>query len=261
VEPGQSDSFLVRMLKKAPHIAGCFITGTDTGVGKTVVAAALARRFRQTGLEVGVMKPVETGCSAAVEATSDTARLRWASGTPDALEMVSPYRLPAPLAPCAAADLAGVAIEIDRIVAAFRSLSGRHSFLIVEGVGGALVPLTDTTNVRDLMVTLGLPALIVGRVALGGINHALLTLEALRQCQIEILGLVLNQSTSLPASTSACLQMESTADVLRQQSGVRVFGALRFDPNLAGEWEARVSKLVDDPTVRELAEHLAARAS
>ncbi|HJU03874.1 MAG TPA: dethiobiotin synthase [Nitrospiraceae bacterium] len=247
------------MLKNSPRIAGCFITGTDTGVGKTVVAAALARRLKQAGLDVGVMKPVETGWTASDVSTSDTVRLRWASGAPDPLEMICPYRFPDPVAPWAAAGLTGVAIERDHIMAAFRTLSSRHSFLIIEGVGGTLVPLTDTLDVRDLMVTLGLPVLAVGRAALGGINHALLTLEALRQRQIEILGLVLNHLTSLPREATARLQLDSTVDVLRQRSGVRVFGPLRFDPNLAGEWETGVSKLADDLTVHDLAEHLAAR--
>ena len=123
-----------------------------------------------------------------------------------------------------------------------------------------LVPLTADMDVRDMIVKLGLPTLVVGRAALGGINHALLTLEALRQRRIDILGLVLNQSAPLPASAFDRLSMESTLDVLRERSGVRVFGPLRFEPNLTGEWEAGVSKLADDLTVRELAAYLAGYA-
>ena len=93
---------------------GYFITGTDTGVGKTVVAAALARCLKQAGLNIGVMKPIETGCAAVTVSSSDAARLCIATGTLNSLEAVNPYRFPTPLAPYAAAKMAGVAIDLDR---------------------------------------------------------------------------------------------------------------------------------------------------
>lgn len=241
--------------------AGCFITGTDTGVGKTVVAAALARCLTQRGINVGVMKPVETGCVSEHGCLSDAARLCTAAGALDSIDTVSPYRLTAPLAPLAAARLSGVTIDLDRIRAAFKRLSSAHTFVVVEGVGGVLVPITDDLDLRDVIVGLGLPAVVVGRAALGGINHALLTIEALQRRQIEIVGVVLNQPAGGPVSTSDRLQVESTVQVLRERGGVRVFGPLLFESELNQALDIGSASLVKHPAIQELAEALAPRAS
>ncbi|MGH7230571.1 MAG: dethiobiotin synthase [Nitrospiraceae bacterium] len=238
---------------------GCFITGTDTGVGKTVVAAALAHCLKLGGINVGVMKPIETGCATDYPSTSDAARLCTAAGASDPIDIVSPYRFSAPLAPYAAARLAGVTIEIDRIAAAFNRLSVDHSIVVVEGAGGVLVPITSSMDMRDLIAQLGLPALVIGRAGLGGINHALLTLDALRQRRIDIVGLVLNEAGRSPASASDRLQIESTFQLLRERSGVRVFGPLGFEPELEVAWDSVVRTLVNDPIVQELAGGFAVR--
>ena len=241
--------------------AGCFITGTDTGVGKTVVAAALARCLTQRGINVGVMKPVETGCVSEHGCLSDAARLRTAAGASDSIEMVSPYRLTAPLAPLAAARLSGVTIELDRIRMAFKRLSSAHDFVVVEGVGGVLVPITDDLDLREVIVALDLPAVVVGRAALGGINHALLTIEALQRRRIEIVGVVLNQPAAGSVSTSDRLQVESTVQVLRERGGVRVFGPLLFASELNHALDMGLASLVKHPAIQELAQVLAPRAS
>jgi dethiobiotin synthetase len=240
---------------------GCFITGTDTGVGKTVVAAALARCLTQRGINVGVMKPVETGCISEHGCFSDAALLKTAAGASDSIEMVSPYRLTAPLAPLAAARLSGVTIELDRIRMAFKRLSSAHDFVVVEGVGGVLVPITDDLDLREVIVALDLPAVVVGRAALGGINHALLTIEALQRRRIEIVGVVLNQPAAGSVSTSDRLQVESTVQVLRERSGVRVFGPLLFASELNHALDMGMASLVKHPAIQELAQVLAPRAS
>lgn len=240
--------------------AGCFITGTDTGVGKTVVATALARCLTQRGINVGVMKPVETGCVSEDGCLSDAIRLRTAAGASDSLELVSPYRFTAPLAPLVAARLSGVTIQLDRIGAAFKRLSSDHDFVVVEGVGGVLVPITGDIDLRDMIRALDLPAVVVGRAALGGINHALLTIEALQRRQIEIVGVVLNQPAG-SVSTSDLLQAESTVQLLRERGGVRVFGPLPFESELNQAWDMGLVSLVIHPAIQELGEALAPRAS
>src|SRR5437899_2328193 len=145
---------------------GCFVTGTDTGVGKTVVAAALAICLRQRGLNVGVMKPVETGVGERGSTLSDAEYLRAAGGAVDPVDAIGPYRLAAPLAPLAAARQAGTVIEMDRILTAYERLAAGHTLMVVEGIGGVLVPIGHHFNVRDLIARLGLPTVVVGRATL-----------------------------------------------------------------------------------------------
>jgi dethiobiotin synthetase len=231
---------------------GCFITGTDTGIGKTVVTGALALCLKQRGLNVAVMKPIETGCSNEREPDSDAERLRTVIAATTSIDLISPYRFALPLAPLAAARAAGVTIEIDRIAAACRNLTENNDFVLVEGIGGLMVPLSEKMDVRNLIAFLHLPALVVGRAALGGVNHALLTLEALGQRAIPTVGIVLNQL----ASARNHEQTQSTVDLIRERSGVPVFGPLPYELTCCLDWTAGVRKMAHDPTIRSLAEWL-----
>jgi dethiobiotin synthetase len=172
---------------------GIFITGTDTGVGKTYVAAGIAAVLRDI-LDVGVMKPVETGCSMRKGnlVPRDALRLIKASTVHDELGLVNPYRFSKPLAPYAAAGLDGKKIRINNIMKAFQVLSRRHDFMIVEGAGGIMVPLTEKDTFLDLARVMRLPVLIVARPGLGTINHTLLTIAALRARRVPIAGIVIN---------------------------------------------------------------------
>lgn len=173
-------------------IRGLFVTGTDTGVGKTTVACRLARALRARGLDVGVMKPVETGCGPEL-VPADALLLREAAGSPDPLEAICPCRYVEPLAPAVAARLAGaVAPDLDQMATLARELAARHEVLLIEGAGGALVPLDERHMVADLIRRLDVPALIVARAGLGTLNHTLLTVEALRSRGNAIAGIVLN---------------------------------------------------------------------
>ncbi|MBM4123661.1 MAG: dethiobiotin synthase [Nitrospira sp.] len=240
----------------AKAIQGCFVTGTDTGVGKTLVIAALAHYLRQQGLDVGVMKPIETGCEPGGSALSDGAdgaRLQVGIGNHDPSHLVTPYRFPDPLAPLAAAERAGMTIQPDRIVTAFKELAARHRCLLVEGVGGVMVPIAEGFDVRDLIARLGLPVLIVGRAALGGVNHALLTVEALQQRGIPVLAILLNRPAGARASTHGRLQEESTAALLRKRHDIPLLGPLRHEPLLEQDWTQGVTRIAADPVIRELA--------
>jgi dethiobiotin synthetase len=171
---------------------GLFITATDTGVGKTEVACALVSGARAAGLDVGAMKPAQSGVVAGV--ASDAERLRQAAGGADPIELVCPYQFEPPLAPGVAARLAGVEISLPRLVEAARALASRHAALVVEGAGGLLVPLTSEETFADLAIALGLPVLVVARAGLGTVNQTALTLEALRARRLQVAGVVLNRT-------------------------------------------------------------------
>lgn len=232
---------------------GCFVTGTDTGVGKTVVTAALAVCLKRRGASVGVMKPVETGRGAGLAGPSDAERLRASVGVDDADQFLNPYRFEAPLAPLAAARQAGSAISVDRILDAYGRLAARYRSVLVEGAGGLLVPLTDHEDMRDLIERLALPTVLVGRSGLGGINQALLTIEALRARKIPLLALVLNRQSPHGTTSDERLQMASTVALLRERSGVSVIGPLPYVASLAGGAYRGVSELAGDPGIEALA--------
>ena len=182
---------------------GVFVTGTDTGVGKTLVAAALARHLQSSGLDVGVMKPVETGVTDPDRPGSDAALLQWAADCSDDPELIAAYRLRAPLAPALAAEEESVRIDLAHIVETVRSMSDRHDFTIVEGAGGLMVPLAGGLLVADLVLQLGLPLLVVCRPGLGTINHTLLTVHAARTMGIPLAGFIINCMPQQPNAAEA----------------------------------------------------------
>ncbi|HTG01786.1 MAG TPA: dethiobiotin synthase [Nitrospirota bacterium] len=175
-----------------------FITGTDTGVGKTYVASGIASAFRRRGFDVGVMKPVETGCPVRAGRLypRDALRLRAASGSRDKLDLVNPYRFMKPLAPSVAAEFEGKEIDIEHILAAYRELLSRHDRLIIESAGGIMVPITGSFTFLDLAEMISAPVFVVARPGLGTINHTMLTLAALRQRSIEVAGIIINFASS-----------------------------------------------------------------
>ncbi|MFQ5464703.1 MAG: dethiobiotin synthase [Thermodesulfobacteriota bacterium] len=171
-----------------------FITGTDTGVGKTFVAGAAARALRSRGLDVGVMKPVETGCAVADVglAPADATGLIKASGSTDPVEAVCPYRFAPALSPHLAARLEGVEIDPDLIKRTLDRLAAAHDVTLVEGAGGLMAPLAPGLTTADLVRALGVQLVIVAADRLGVINHTLLTVECARGRGIEVAGIVLN---------------------------------------------------------------------
>jgi dethiobiotin synthetase len=173
---------------------GLFVTGTDTGIGKTLIAAGLAHALRGLGIDVGVMKPVETGCPTRGGRLQplDALALREAAGSRDALDLINPYRFRDPLAPMVAAERSGRQIDVERLLERFNRLADRHSVILVEGAGGLLVPITETVSFLDLAARLRLPLLIVIGSRLGALNHARLTVEAARAARIPVAGAILN---------------------------------------------------------------------
>ena len=161
---------------------GVFVTGTGTGVGKTVVAAAIARTAAAQGHRVGVFKPAVTGLEEPGEA--DHELLRRASGSEQDDDAIAPYRYGPPLSPHLAAELAGEPIDPQRLRDAANAAAEGADLLVVEGVGGFMVPLTPEYLIRDLAKDLGLPVLVAAAPGLGTINHSLLTLEAVRAANL-----------------------------------------------------------------------------
>ncbi len=205
---------------------GLFVTGTDTGVGKTEVAAALVAGWRARGLDVGAMKPAQSGVEDGLPTDAD--RLREAAGATDPAGLVCPYSLLAPLAPAVAARLEGVEVSFAHVMACAAELARRHAALVVEGAGGLLVPLTGSHTYADLAVTLEMPVLVVARAGLGTVNHTALTCEALRSRGLAIAGVVLNR-TSPRLDPS---EPHNGAEIERL-TGARVLGSLPYEPDAA----------------------------
>jgi len=188
---------------------GVLITGTDTGVGKTLVASGLAALLRDFGYRVGVMKPAETGCAERDGElfAEDAVRLKEASGCDVPLEKICPYQLREPLAPSIAAERAGVKIDIDHLLAVYNEISAKHDMTLVEGAGGLMVPLLPSFTYADLARVLKLPLIVVAANKLGVINHLLLTLEHASCKGLRVLGYVLNQIDG-PLSLAAEINRE-----------------------------------------------------
>ncbi len=169
---------------------GYFVTGTDTGVGKTLVACALLHGFAAAGRTVVGMKPVVAGRERG--RWRDIDALLRASTAPVERDLASPYAFEPAIAPHIAADLVGVPIEIERIAGAYSELARRADVVIVEGVGGWLVPLNEQQTSADLAARLGLPVVLVVGMRLGCLNHALLTRRQIDASGLRCAGWVAN---------------------------------------------------------------------
>jgi dethiobiotin synthetase len=201
-------------------VRGVFVTGTDTGVGKTVVAAAICAACPDP---VAALKPVVTGLDEPPgEWPHDHVLLARAAGGGQTPEEVAPYRFRPPVSPHYAAELAGATIEPARILAAARG----HELLVCEGVGGLMVPITAGYLVRDLAVDLGLPLVIAARTGLGTINHTLLTVEAARAAGLTVAGVVMTPWPSAPEPIE-----RSNRATVERLGGAPVHGLPPTDPD------------------------------
>ncbi|HEY4036298.1 MAG TPA: dethiobiotin synthase [Ktedonobacteraceae bacterium] len=210
---------------------GYFITGTDTGVGKTVVTALLASLLCRQGLRVGVMKPVETGCPREGDhfAPQDSLFLRQISGCTAPQDLVTPYIFAEPLAPAIAAERAGITIEMKHIRRCYEQLLAEHDIVLVEGAGGLLVPLTAQLSMHDIAVELDLPVLIVACNRLGAINHTALTVTVARE-RSHVLGIVLNH---IQAPDDDDLARQTNVDALRRWAKAPLLSQVPYIPTLA----------------------------
>jgi dethiobiotin synthetase len=216
---------------------GFFITGTDTGVGKTIIAGALILVIRSLGLRVCGMKPIETGCMKAergfkdrVLETSDGMFLKETADMDDSIDVITPIRFEKPLAPFPASEIEGVPVDIediDKIKKAFKYLLKKYDMVVVEGIGGLLVPIQRDYFVLDLAKDFGLPIIIVSRPGIGTINHTLLTVNYAMKEGLNVAGIILNYSRP-PENT---LAEETNPEVIRQISPVPILGVFPYLEN------------------------------
>ncbi len=229
---------------------GIFITGTDTGVGKTIVSAAIIRALIKKGIRVGAMKPIETGCIRAEVRKeddlipSDGMFLKEMAEMDDSIDMITPIRYEEPLAPMVAAELKKRPVDLDEIFSTYGALSKKYDFMVVEGVGGLLVPITfvrqnDSATeqqfkdpsayfVSDLIRDLKLPVIVVARPTLGTINHTLLTVNYALREGINIFGVIINFNN--PPENN--LTEKTNPEVLRQLCPVPVIGIMPYNKDI-----------------------------
>lgn len=175
-------------------LKGFFITGTDTGVGKTIISAAIIKVMQASGIRTGAMKPVESGCrrEGGILMPYDGAFLKETAHMDDHVRLITPYCFENALAPYAAAEIEGGDVNIEGIKKAYYSLYKRYDAMVVEGVGGLMVPLTSNYFVLDLAKEMGLPLIVVARPGLGTINHTLLTVNYALEAGLDVSGIVIN---------------------------------------------------------------------
>jgi len=206
---------------------GFFITGTDTGVGKTLVAGALARAFVTAGRRVGVMKPFETGCSPGDNELipADALFLKKMACCGEDLRRICPCRFRLPLAPWVAASLEGKEVDLNGALDVFAEMAQTYAVMLVEGAGGLMVPLSEKLLMADVIRLFGLPAVIVSRLSLGTINHTLLTVKQAQCSGVAVAGIILNRTTPDQGQAEA-----TNPDAIRKLSGVPVLGVMPFIP-------------------------------
>lgn len=197
---------------------GIFITGTDTEVGKTFITALLAQYLIGQDIDVGVMKPISCG----PKKDNDAHLLKKQLQLKDTLDLINPIHLKLPLAPYIAAKLLKRKTRLSNIFSAYKKLSKKHDLLLVEGIGGVLVPITKKYLVADLIKDLKIPAIIVSRAGLGTLNHTLLTIEALRKRKVDILGVIMNGFTGKELSE------KTNAEVISSLSKVPVLAKIKW---------------------------------
>ncbi len=256
---------------------GIFITGTDTGVGKTVVAAGIIRALARKGVKAGAMKPVETGCERRQRAKGkglkaedqqqddeliplDGIFLKETAGMDDPVELITPLRFLHPLSPMAAAELEGKGVDLDAVMHAYSVLITKYDFLVVEGAGGLMVPIRESGGsmsadlspsvffMSDLIKSLGLPVVVVSRAGLGAINHTMLTvLHAIRE-GIEVRGVIINNSE--PAGNT--IAERTNPEVLRRICPVPLLAIVPFISQLHKDAVDHIANALHDQMIGSL---------
>jgi dethiobiotin synthetase len=212
-------------------LRGVFVTGTGTEVGKTVVAAVVAHTHAAAGERVAVFKPAVSGLADGDE--PDHELLRRAAGSEQSDDEIAPYRYDPPVSPHLGAELAGERIEPRRLVDAAQAAAERGDFLVAEGVGGLLVPLTLGYLVRDFARELALPVVIAAAPGLGTINHTLMTIEAARAVGLDVAAVVLTPWPDDPSAVES-----SNREAVERLGAVRVETLAGIDPASPASWPA-----------------------
>ncbi len=221
---------------------GIFIIGTDTGVGKTLISGAIARSLVSSGIDCGVMKPIETGCQAGEAGLipDDGHYLQLSACSKDSIDLISPCRYTRPLAPYAATIEGEGPLVLDNIQKTYKRQLAQHDFMVVEGLGGLLVPLTADLCLIDLILLFNLPVLLVARAGLGTLNHTLLSLRYGTSQGLSFLGIVLNR-----ADQKENIPEKSNRKILSARTKLPVFETFPY----LGDFQ-RQENLIEDACTR-----------
>lgn len=228
---------------------GFFITGTDTGVGKTIITAALIKAAHLLGFKACGMKPIETGCkreefkvkSSKLKVKdmlipSDGTFLGEITGTGESIDLITPIRFENPLAPFPASEIENMPVDLDKIKTAYKELSNKYDVIIVEGIGGLLVPIKRGHFVIDLAKDFGLPIIVVSKPGLGTINHTMLTVNYAIKEGLDVAGIIINH-TRPPERT---LAENTNPEIIRRLSPVPVIGIFPYLKDLESRTIERV---------------------
>lgn len=223
-----------------PKLKGVFVTGTDTEVGKTLIAGAIARSLRKGQRSVEVFKPVATGCrrTSAGLVSEDAEFLAFCAESRRTLAEITPLRYAAAVAPNVAAERAGKPIDLDALFQGYAQLSGAADAIVVEGIGGLMCPISDKFWVIHFAKMIDLPVVIVARAGLGTINHTLLTIHAARSAGLRVAGVVINRyqiesplkGPPPEGRGDAVLAMHTNPAQIAQLSGTPVLGIVPDEP-------------------------------
>ena len=211
-------------------MTGIFITGTDTNIGKTVIAAGLAGALKNKGYSVGVMKAVQSGAGIRNGKlySPDAELMMQVIETKDEIELTCPYLLKEAMAPGVAAEIEGLEIDFDIIKSAYKELEKRHDIVIVEGAGGIAVPIKKRFLISDLIKYMDIPVIIVARAGLGTINHSFLTIEYAKRSGIKIIGIIINDYRGGAVE-------EKSPGAISELTRIPVIGIIPHDPSICSE--------------------------
>jgi dethiobiotin synthetase len=201
-----------------------FITGTDTGVGKTAITAALASCIKKLGVDVGVMKPIATGTpQKSGFKSSDVSILCQACGVDDAEDLVNPIFMPLPASPYDVSKILELKFDKDTIFEKFEKLKSKHDMLLIEGIGGIMTPLSRDYFVADVIKRMNLDAIIVTRSTLGTLNHTMMTVKTCRDYEIPIKGIIVNNYDEKGGTAE-----KNSPSTIYEITNVPILGALPF---------------------------------
>ncbi len=218
-------------------MTGIFVTGTDTGVGKTIISCGIAAALKEKKVDVGVFKPFLSGITRE-NPESDTFLLKKMSGTALSDEEVTPFQFSEPLSPYVAAQLEGTSVQLDEVLERWNMIKTKHEFFVVEGAGGIAVPLGESFLVSHLIKALELPVVIVARPDLGTINHTFLTVHYAREAGLKVAGIVING-----ASDTRDPSQKTNPKMIEEWCEVPILG---ITPKLNDMTNEKIKKMVKD---------------
>lgn len=215
-----------------------FVTGTDTGVGKTWITASLATFWYRQGYDVGVMKPIETGVKGP-SWPDDAKALVQASHSADAQEFVVPYTFEPPVSPWAATLMTGKRIDWNHLIETARAVIGRHQVTLIEGAGGIAVPIDADHSMIHIAQELEIPVILVARTGLGTINHTILSVEYAKAHGVKVLGIIMNAVNELPEDVSITLN----PSLIESLTGIPVWAVVPFHSDIDDASEGHLTTL------------------